>query len=233
MKVKTMSALAGLGGALIMSSAATAAPFLTVVSSNTTNAFLVANNLQSAVVGITGFASGENFQGMIGTAANPWSITAAGGFFNIGDDYPYFDGQGQTAATAASAPNFPGSNIWDTGVLANATTNALGAITTGGASTPIGFAQAGGSGNTGGTGADVFWLTLNANGLVMGATTSLFRLTWSRSASADLHMLGTVNTGGGNGYDVPLRLTIPAVPAPGALALLGLAGVVGSRRRRA
>ena len=117
MKVKTLSALAGLGGALIMSSSAMAAPTLTVVSVNTTNPFLVANNLQSAVIGVTGFAAGENLQGFIGTAANPWTIstsTVAARFFNVDSNYPYFDGQGQAAASALNAPP---NGAWDSGVL--------------------------------------------------------------------------------------------------------------------
>ena len=230
MKVKTLSALAGLGGALIMSSSATAAPTLTVVSLNTTNAFLVANNLQSAVIGVTGFAAGENLQGFIGTAANPWSVgvNGGGGFFNVDSNGSYFDGQGQAAATALNAPP---NGAWDSGVLSNPTTAALGAITSGGASNPIGFAQFGVNQNSG-PGTDVFWLSLNANGVAVAGTANLFRLTWSNTKTATITGLLITNTGGGQGGEHAQSITF-GVPAPGALALLGLAGLVGQRRRRA
>jgi hypothetical protein len=230
MKVKTLSALAGLGGALIMSSSATAAPQLVVVSQNTTNAFLVANGLQSAVIGVTGFAAGENLQGFLGTASNPWVVsTSGGGFFNVDSNGTYFDGQGQTAATALNAPP---NGAWDSGVLANPTTNALGAITSGGASNPIGFAQFGVGANSG-PGNDVFWLTLNPQGVAVVGTANLLRLTWSALQSATFSALLVTNTGGGQGGEHAVSITIPPVPAPGALALLGLAGAIGSRRRRA
>lgn len=228
MKAKTLSALAGLGGALILSASASALPQLTVVSYDMDDAFHVDNGLVTFIIGVTGFEAGENLQGFIGTAGNPWSITATnGGFFNVDSNYPYFDGQGQAAGNPLAGPN----GMYDSGVIANPTTNALGAITSGGASNPIGFAQFG-QGSTTGTGADVFWLTLNPNGLPIAGTVNLFRLTMAQDAVGHITGLMITNTGGGQGNEYAIDFSF-AVPGPGSMALLGLAGLVGSRRRRA
>ena len=236
MKVRTLSALTGLG-TLILNSSATAAPQLVPVSVNTTNQFLVANNLQSWVIGITGLAPGENLQGFVGTNANPWSLTITnlfppGGytqpFFNVDSNEPYFDGQGQTAANPVNAPP---NGQWDTGVLANPTTNALGAITSGGGSNQIGFAQYGVNYNSG-PGAPVFWLSLNQLGIPVSGTVPLFRFTFFGGDTAFLNMTCITTFGNGQGGEYNLSLGFGAIPAPGGLALLGLAAVIGKRRRR-
>ncbi len=232
MKLRMLWALGGTCGAMMIS-AAMGEPYLTPVSHSTSGPFLTAHHLQSSVVGITGFALGEKLLGLIGTAANPWSITTAGGFFNLGsgsNGFGVFNGEGQTAATNSAAPWSRGA-MFDSGVTLNATTDALGMIKNEGASNPIGFAQFS-QGNTSGSGADVVWMTSNPNGLVVGQTTNLFRLTWSFYDSARLRMRAVVKTGGGTIYEVPLALDFVWIPAPGALALFGLVGVFGGRRRR-
>lgn len=227
MKVKTLSALAGVGAAMILSSGAQAAPQLRVITSNTTNTYLTANGLQSATIGFLAadFSPGELLQGMIGTAANPWTITtSSGSFFNV-DSTTSFDGSLQTAATGAVVQ--PGS-AFDSGVLAGASAN-LGGITGPAGSNPIGFAQFGVGQNTGPF-TPVSFLTLNPSGVSPNLV--VFRLTWAASASATISGVIVTNTGGGNGFEYVSSITIPAVPAPGALALLGVAGLVGGARRR-
>lgn len=237
MKLNSILTLVGISGALIRSSNAVAAPQLTVVSFNTTNSFLVANNLQSYVIGITGLAPGENLQGFIGTNANPWSLTIGsiippGGyhdtFFNVDSNEPYFDGQGQMAANNAIAPP---NGQWDTGVLTNATTNALGAITSGDGSNQIGFAQYGVDYNSG-PGTNVFWLSLSPTGFPVSGTVPLFRCTFHAADFAVLNLVCVTNFGNGQGGEYPLTVGFGFIPAPGGLALLGLAAVIGKRRRR-
>ena len=230
MKTWIMAALAGGGGAWIWSSSATAAPVLTVVSLNTSDGFLTTNDLQSAVIGVTGFAQGENLLGFFGTTDTPWSITCSvGAFFNINTPFDSsFDPQGQYAASPAIG--VPGAGF-DSGTLGAA--SALGDISTSGASNPIGFAQFG-VGNTSGAGDDVFWLNISLpNGIPVPGTMNLFRLTWSRTASATVSMLLiTQLDSGGIGDEFPVSITIPAIPTPGATTLLAVIDFAGNRGRR-
>ena len=229
MKLTTCAAIAGFGGAMIMNASAVAAPHLVIVSQNTTNDFLAATGLQSAVIGLTGFAAGENLQGFIATSNYSYALftTSAEGFFNV-DSSPTFDGQSQWAATALNAPP---NGAWDTGVLANPTTNALGLITSGGGSNPIGFAQFGVNHNSG-PGDDVIWRSLNANGVAVAGTANLFRLTWSADHSATFSAVLEVNTGGGSFAEIPVSITIPAVPAPSAIIAFGLVSFFNLPRKR-
>jgi hypothetical protein len=229
MKVTPFAAIIGVGGVLIMSAIATAAPHLVVVSQNTTDVFLTANGLQSAVIGMTGFAAGENLQGFISTSNYSYALWTSSndGFFNV-DSSPSFDGQSQWAANALNAPP---NGAWDTGVLANPTTNALGPITAGVGSNPIGFAQFGVNHNSG-PGDDVIWRSLNANGVAVAGTANLFRLTWSADHSSTFSAVMEVNSGGGTFDVIPVSITIPAVPAPGAVFLFGMAGIIGKLSRR-
>ena len=190
----------------------------------TTSTFLTANNLQSAVVGVTGFAPGENLQGFLGVTGSPWSITtSSGAFFNV----TWSSG---SESQGVAPPGITQDWEFDSGVLASA--GALGAITSM-ASNSAGFALLYGGGNTSGPGNDVFWLKFNPAGIAVNGSLNLFRLTWSRDASASLSMLAVTNTGDGIGEEFQMSLTIPSVPAPGAVAILTLAGLIGSRRRRA
>lgn len=228
MKWKTIRVLAGLSGALIADSPVTADVDFTLVSLDQTSPFLVANGLVSAVVGISGFAPGENFQGLIGAAYFPFQITtSAGTFFNVDSNGESFDGQWQTAANSVNAPPY---GAFDTGVLANPITNALGAISSETGYNPIGFAQYGVGQNTG-SGA-MFWLTLNPNGLPVSGTVNLFRLTWSATAVVHVQADLITNTGGGQGNGYHQSIDIDPAPAPSALGVLAVAGLVGGRRRR-
>lgn len=230
MKQRHLAALSGTATAMILGASAQAAPSL-VVTTNTTSAFLVANNLQSATISITGFTAAERLQGFVGTPQNPWTVTCSSGtFFNVG--FPLelsssgWSGNDQFAGTSASGvPNA----VFDTGTLAGA--GALGTInaTT---SNAIGFAQFG-VGQNSGSGTDVSWLSINAAGVRLGTGTyQLMRLTWSASASATFSALAITNTGNQNGFEYALSVTIPAVPAPSAAMLLMVAAVTSSPRRR-
>jgi len=227
MNAKVMIALGGCIVGLVSGARATAAPHLVLVSHNTTNAFLVANNMQSAVIGITGFSAGDNFYGLYGTPNNPWIVATTGStFFNVDSNPPHFDGLSQWTASALSAPPNGG---FDSGVLANPTTNALGQIQATGGSNPIGFALFA-QGQNSGPGDDVIWQTLNTNGVAVPGTAQLLRLTWSASHSAAFS--AAMFTRGINPQEFNVSITIPAVPAAGELPLLALAGMIGRRRHR-
>jgi MYXO-CTERM domain-containing protein len=208
---------------------------------DTTSAFLVANSLQSARVIITGWDPGSTFQGIIGTEANPWNVQTGNGsaFFNI---------------NSVSTPS--GSPIFEDGVYAAPSNNIVGL----GAASPFDSGLLGGGGNNPapanlGTPSDDFpgdnvgdfakfsaggnndngiwpmaWLSLASSGLVPPATLNVLRITWAANQSATVSFKLAMNTPAG---DINMSITIPPVPGPGALALLGVAGLVGTRRRRA
>ena len=227
MKLRTLSTMVGVSGAMVASLYANAAPHLVIVSHNTTSAFLVANNLQSAVIGITGFSIEENLYGFYGTPNNPWTVATTGGtFFNVDSNPPYFDGIGQWAASVLNAPPI---GAWDTGVLTNPTTSALGLIQATGGSNPIGFALFGQGQNTG-PGDDVIWQTINPNGIPVPGTVNLLRLTWPNTHSATFS--AAMYTRGIVPQEYNVSVTIPAVPSPGGLPTLVLTAMTGPRRSR-
>lgn len=237
MKLNRLLALAACGSALIANSSVCAAPQLVIVSADASSPFLVANNLQSFVIGVTGFAPDENLQGFIGTNDHPWSLTIVNffppgpytqPFFNVDSNEPYFDGQGQTAGNAVIAPP---NGQWDTGVVSNVFTAALGEITSGDGTNQIGFAQYGVNYNSG-PGTTVFWLNLSPTGIAVPSTVPLFRFTFFAGDTAFLNLTCVTNFGNGQGGEYHLSLVFGAIPAPGGLALLGCAALIGKRRRR-
>ena len=72
---------------------------------------------------------------------------------------------------------------------------------------------------TGTTVTSYFLVELDTLAALDGAATAFLRVTFN----------GATSTNGNNRID---NLTLSAVPAPGAIALLGVAGLAGSRRRR-
>lgn len=229
MKCRIIAALAGVAGALAFDEvsgtlggrACHAAPTL-AATINTSDPWLIANNLVSAVITVQNFTGPEHFQGMWGNTNTPWIVScSSGAFFNVGNDVStsgaFFNGQAQTAATVATAPNQIGAQF-DTGTL-SAADSLLGQIFFQ-QGNPIGFAQYG-------VGANLLppqpvgWFSFAVNGL-NGNAFPLMRLTWSRNATATFSCMVTVNTGNSSGYDIPLSITM-AAPAPGCLALLTVA----------
>ena len=240
MKVKTLSALAGLGGALIMTGTASAAvTSLSVFAEPVGGAgappaggprviYRVYANMGASNERVNAWGGGGNLG--IGAIVNTLGGGGPGtGFTNVG-------------GVAALAPSSPGSTRdWDTyatiGVLyasegpggINATS-----IVTG---TP-GFIV-GNSWTALAAGGGFFITPADAQGgadfRVSGNDTATRVLLMQLVVNAGEHVAGTIGiawqgpTGGGvntTGW------TFNSVPAPGALALLGLAGLVGARRRR-
>jgi len=240
MKFSTLSALAGTA-TMIAAGTVQAAPTIGFIH-DTTSAFLVANNLQSARIIITGWDPGSTYQGFIGTEANPWNVRTTDGsaFFNINsvpdptnpgsflfEDGFYSAPANQIATLGAASP-------FDSGLLGSANNNPnpanLGSPSDdfpGDNVGDFGKFSAGGSNDVGIW--PVAWLSLNSGGLVPPATLNVLRITWSRNTTATVSFVLAMNTPAG---DIPMSVAI-AIPGPGALALVGLAGLVGTRRRRA
>ncbi len=239
MKKKALSVLAGLGGAMIVSTGADASyqgltvqqhtiatvngvqrsvyrvyaifsdpgDFLTSVAGSPT-----LGNLQVQTRNALGLAPGGNFVNPAGGSATAPTFKAIGlqtewdTFVDIGlASVPY----GGTDGTGLS-PGFSGI-----GSVASINTNNAGWFTAG----PIAQGMAG-------------------NGLALGANWGVIIM--QLTVNAGNHVAGTVAIGGvnnnplagGTTFQTNADQTFNSFPAPGAHALLGLAGVVGSRRRR-
>lgn len=245
MKVKTLSALAGLGGALILSSGANAA--YTGLSLVHSDAFFSAHpNAAVAAAWNAGpvntldiyrlyanFNTGtaaDRVNAVAGNALSPLLATVVGGtFFNN------VDGYGNHANLPSGVS--PAANAWDTYVTINSLPAGAGVSLSPGFDVQTNNLGSGGSLFTS-TNAAWFVTPDNVQGQAVAsapgqanAPAGTFRVllaqfTVSQGATPQGSALVNVN-----GQDL-LNQTF-AVPAPGALALLGLAGLVGGRRRRA
>jgi len=235
MKVKTLSALAGVASAMILSTAANAAfTGLSVVGANHTIGaadpgalapFLGANVTTYQIFANFSLA-GDQLTSVFGNAGSPMTIhISAGGFFNNA-----FGGNiAPNPALFAVSPSL----AWDTYVS-------------------IGYEP--------GVAADPTGLSPGfPPALFLGGVSGEINAAWFNAVSdantvagADLRvMIGQFTVLAGTSIDGSVGLTYrppqatqdttvnnatfqsPPIPAPGVLALLGLAGLVGSRRRRA
>jgi len=241
MKVKTLSALAGIGAAMIMSASANAAfTGLTITSASHTIGAADAAFVPAAFVGanITTFQIFANFDNandaltaVFGQAGAPMTIqiVGPGTFMNhaLG---------GNTAPTnAALFVTFP-ALAWDTYLSIGIDPGAGGTDGTGfstdffgGPSVNTPFSMD--TGINGGT--NHAWF--NATGPLAGADNKELLAQFSVLAGSNIQ--GTINVQyrpfGATQDSQVLGVTFNTVPAPGALALIGLAGLVGARRRRA
>ena len=240
MKFKTMSALAGTA-AFLAAGSAQAAPTIGAIV-DTTSAFLVNNNLMSARIIITGWDPGSTIQGFLGTVANPWTVRTGdgSGFFNInttlstGGSPLFSDGfyaaSFNNAALNAANPGAP----FDSGLLGGPGNNPapanFGSPSDGdGTDDVAGFATFAFGGSNDVNIDPMAWITLNSAGIAPPASLNVLRITWSRNTDATVSFLLAMNTPAG---DIPMSINL-GIPARGSLALLGLAGLVGGRRRRA
>ena len=181
---------------------------------NNTNAFLVANGLQSAVISLTGFSDGQSVQGIVGTFDTPWTVTTTGsGFSNsiagVGPEWsgPGFD-SGFLPSDGRSPFGTPGGDLISFG-------------------SPAAFAITG----TNTIHPKMTWLSLDPNGVAVDSSTviPILRLTWSNAHSATVSFFLVMNT---PGESVPMSITIPAVPGPSVLATCCVVAGVGRRRAR-
>lgn len=257
MKVKTLSALAGLGGALILSGSADAA-YLGIgytrtdvvaggVARSAYRIYAVFSNPEDYLTSGAGSqilgpmtiqsrneldtAAGSNFfnpgAGAAGQLApsSPASAAYWGTYVTIGisdqtQALPTPNGTSPVDQTALS-PGFPTFIAGNQLVAADAAWFTAGPQEQGRAGH---WAQGaflnfhpGSNGPLAGYGVQLMQLTVNANHNVKGTLA-----------------VGVVEAGSiAGGVSIPNQVFSSVVPAPGALALLGLAGLVGARRRRA
>lgn len=246
MKVKTLSALAGIGTAMILSGQANAAfTGMTLVQSDSffsahPNAAIAAawNGGPSAALDVyrlyANFDSNtaaDRVNVLAGTPATPFTATVVGGtFFNAVDGYgAHFNLPGGVS---------PAQNAWDTYVTINGLPSGGVASLTPGFGTETN--NLGGNGSTFSTmNAAVFIAPSEAQGLAVAsaagqenAPAGVFRVLVAQftiTQGAQMAGSGLLDV---NGTQIPIAFAT-VIPAPGALALLGLAGLVGARRRRA
>jgi MYXO-CTERM domain-containing protein len=236
MKVKTLSALAGLGGALILSGSADAAyvglstQLHSTVSINgvSHDVYRVYANFTSALDQLT-VVSGSG-------AAGPITISQLNAAGNGPGSGFYNDALGGLLAPNPAFFPFAPSLQWDSFVTIGAAVGPQPAPDA--TSLSPGFVGGLITG-TGTTAADSAWfVTPDAPQSIAGADLSVMMA--QLTVQSGQHVAGTVNisgvtaaiAGGGQSFTANGQ-TFSSIPAPGALALLGLAGLVGSRRRRA
>jgi MYXO-CTERM domain-containing protein len=249
MKVKTLSALAGLGGALICSGAADAAYLgvglqsQTVVASGAARTvyrlYAVFDNPNDYLVGGAGSEQlgPISFQSLNALGTGPGS-----NFFNPA-------GGGQTAPDAEIIKKLPAAQ-WDTfvtvGLAIDNGTDGVGLspgfpnITGNNWTQPNaawfteGAQEQGRAGGPNGVTGTFFGSGQSPTGLLTGTGVLLAQLTVNAGGNVAGTLAVVVDLAGGvaGGSNIPNQ-TFNSVPAPGALALLGLAGLVGTRRRRA
>lgn len=253
MKVKTLSALAGLGGALIMTTSASAAyTGLSVVSSLgaplgriTYRVYANFSDANDYVTVVNGSPTGST---MVIQSRNITDTGVGGNFFNptpsAGAPTPIQVNGGFDANTNPIAPiaNAAFETFFTIGVGAGqAGTGPLGANVTGNQSMPADFIT-----GTSYSDANAGWFTngpveQGRAGWLGDGDAQLRVLIMQLVVSSTSHVRGTVNLSGVNNFGdlaggTSFTLsgqTFNSIPGPGALALLGLAGLVGSRRRRA
>ncbi|MCI0364594.1 MAG: hypothetical protein L0Y44_01535 [Phycisphaerales bacterium] len=244
MRLNALSLITGAVVALTVGTAAEAVPTIFAVS-NTTDPWLVANGLQSAVLRINGFSAGEYYQGFIGAPAWNWIVATdgPGGFWNINTvedpgnpgTFLYEDGFYAAPTGNIALNNATGNTAqWDSGLLGDPAT--LGE--------PAGFPE---NDTPGGfalfsDGSDdvnispVAWISIQSGGIAVpdfaigdGPGLPVLRVTWAANEAVTVQLELIMSTPAVPHY---LNITIPPVPAPAALALFALAGLVRSTRRR-
>ena len=245
MSITSLAASTGLMAVIGLAGSTHAAPTMfAVVTDPSQDPWLAANGLQSAVIRINGFNAGDRYQGFIGAPAWNWNIATDGPgiFWNIdsvedpGDPGSFLFEDGFYAApTNNGALNVATGNTarWDSGLLGDRAIlgNPSGYQEN---DLPGGFALFSDSSDDVNI-VPVVWLNLAKGGVAVpdsalgnGPGMPVMRLTWSASESVNVHIefiMAVPET------PVYFNINIPAIPAPGAWALFGLAGVRLTRRR--
>jgi len=176
--------------------------------------------LQTCEVYVSGLAPGESVLSVSGIPGSEMTVSVGGGFFN-GAEF----GQGNGAPSSALYAAFP-SLQWDTWL----------SIGDAGLSVSPGFpnvALAGGGDDIVGED-NAAWFNGNPGEPAFedGGNVMIGQFTWD--SANDLELALNIQIIGADGTERQEYLTASFnhIPAPGAVALLGLAGLAGTRRRR-
>jgi len=248
MKVSTLSALAGLGSAMILSGSANAAfTGLELVASDSffqahPNAGVAAAwnggaNAQYDVyrlyANFNSNGAGDRVNVVFGIVGTPLTATVVGGTF-----YNAVDGYGNHFNLPSGVA--PTNQAWDTYFTINGLpAGGTAALSPGFGTNTNNLGSA--SSTFSSTDAAVFVTPDNAQGAAVAsaagqanAPAGVFRVLLAQfTVTAGGLIQGNIGLEyGAAGQSVQASLGFSNVPAPGALALLGLAGFVGSRRRR-
>ena len=244
MKVKTLALLAGAGGSLLIASQANAG--FTGIAATSTAVDTTGYTNDSGIVQVIRIyavfdgmgGAGDNILAVAGTPSENlnWTVEGGGTLYQatLGADVPLSTAlQGVIPSTAADTAVVIGAFDDSAGLTLTPGFPAFGAsslfVTSGAwATTP-------GSGRevTQNNGAGLENSVLIGQFTLVGGTGLLLRggqISGNSGGAAFSYALSSETDDGGLNGGV--GLFIPTVPAPGALALLGVAGLVGGRRRR-
>lgn len=238
MNVKTLSMMAGLGGALLLAAPSQAS--FTGISAEQIFAGNTGVAIPEGFVTLRIYANFDNAMdrgiGVVGSPSNPLLWTAAGGTF--------FDSDAGTANDQAPSdsllglPGFESLN-WDSWFAIGTDSAETGGglvVAPGTEMAPVFNGATSWDGGPGGS-TNVAWTRTPDDDLTLAGDDLQVLLAQITVAVDNIDALLVEGTMGlliqEDGVNSEVAGSFSFIPAPGALALLGLAGLAGTRRRRA
>jgi hypothetical protein len=243
MKVKTLSALAGLSGVMIASSANAAFTGVSLVSSDAyfsahPNAAVAAAwnggpvntlDIYRLYANFNSNTAADRVNAVAGIPGSPFTVSVIGGTF-----YNAVDGHGNHFNLASGVA--PTNQAWDTYVTINSLPSSAGVSLSPGFDAATNNMGAGTNLIPSSTNVAWFITPDNTQGQASNNATGqaappagTFRVLLAQFTVTQGALIAGTASLNVNGVDGPIQFS--NVPAPGALALLGLAGLVCRRRR--
>ena len=215
--MKITSVFAGSVGMLALAATASASPYLGISLDQVDNGGAIAGDTYRLYVDLE---SGARIDAVFGNAANALNIEVEGGSFV----QSAYGGATSMDINPNFFPFFP-SLQWDSFVTIGLLSNVDNALNNIG----IDWASFEGGGLLATDNGSWFVTPNDVQGAEVGGRVLIGQFTITSGAS----LIGSVSVQGKDADGVTFQATnISWVPAPGALALLGVAGLVGRRRRR-